>query len=125
MSLQILSTNNKGFTQLVSSTRLLSEQRHAKDTLVINEEPLEAPAEPHLIYDGPMTRQVRSLKVFSLTTSVMGLGLQPFLFQVQFKHYNLFYKIIFFCFYCRRYLHLSMGLMCCTALLAYWDSSPS
>ena len=82
--------NYKGFTKLVSSTRLLSEQRHAKDTLVINnEEPLEAaPAEPHLIYDGPMTRQVRSLKVFSLTTSLMGLGLQPFLFQVRFKQHK-------------------------------------
>lgn len=43
------------------------------------EEPEET--EPHLIYSGPLTRQMRSLKVFSLTTSGMGLGMQPVLWE--------------------------------------------
>ncbi|ODM93964.1 Transmembrane protein [Orchesella cincta] len=43
------------------------------------EEPEET--EPHVIYEGVLTGQMKRLKLFSLTTSGMGLAMQPVLIQ--------------------------------------------
>jgi transmembrane protein 70 len=45
----------------------------------------EVPNEEHLVYVGSMTRMLKGLKVLSLTTSVIGLGAQPMLFEAASK----------------------------------------
>ena len=41
-----------------------------------------APESPHQIYKGQLTAQVRRIKTFTLGTSMMGLSLQPVLYEV-------------------------------------------
>jgi hypothetical protein len=50
----------------------------------VEENDISLPAQdvPHQIYNGMLTKQVRAVKTFSLGTSLIGLGMQPVLYEV-------------------------------------------
>nr|SVE82148.1 EOG090X0CKL [Daphnia magna] len=43
--------------------------------------PTAAPDVPHQIYKGMLTKQVRAVKTFSFGTSLIGIGMQPILYE--------------------------------------------
>lgn len=49
---------------------------------IVHHDVSEAPKVPHEIYKGMLTKQVRAVKTFSLGTSLIGLGMQPVLYEV-------------------------------------------
>jgi len=52
-----------------------------QNTPVSDQDELLAPESPHQIYKGQLTPQVRRIKTFTLGTSIMGLSLQPILYE--------------------------------------------
>lgn len=49
-----------------------------------------APQVPHEIYKGMLTSQVKAVKTFSLGTSLIGIGMQPMLYEVSRFHITMF-----------------------------------
>ena len=54
-----------------------------KEPRINDQDELAAPEGPHQIYEGLLTSQVRRIKRFTLLTSIMGLGMQPVLYEVR------------------------------------------
>lgn len=72
-----------------SSLAALSEVRHASgggssetESRTSQTDDLQPPAPEHLAYEGTLTPLVRRVKFFSMSTTALGLGAQPYLFSV-------------------------------------------
>lgn len=72
------------FTSLRQFSRGSINNSSSHGTVENNEDSLpEEQDVPHQIYNGMLTKQVRAVKTFSLGTSLIGLGMQPVLYEVR------------------------------------------
>lgn len=75
-----------GLQRFLARVSLPSLQRFTYGTESFKDEdydaPTAAPDVPHQIYKGMLTKQVRAVKTFSFGTSLIGIGMQPILYEV-------------------------------------------
>lgn len=76
----------------ISLRHLIDNGRNSLSSSINENHDSSAPQVPHEIYKGMLTSQVRAVKSFSLGTSLIGIGMQPMLYEVSKYHINVIQK---------------------------------